>query len=148
METLLKRCEKVRQKGWTRAKTASLVGAFALIVLMYLPTYALLKLPNPPHALGGLLRVFNPYGIVPFIVGLISLSVVAFYKEFWVQMIYLLLYLGAILFSVVKVMGMFYMWELLYFAPHLVILAAHLVLWFGFYFLKHPWHRKTEESIL
>ena len=69
--------------------------------------------------------ITSPFFIVPFYVALAFFSIVIFLKNIFVKILMGLLYIVALLFQSVVIVGMIYEYEILYLAgPHLVILLA------------------------
>ena len=69
--------------------------------------------------------ITSPFFIVPFYVALAFFSIVIFLKNIFVKILMGLLYIVALLFQSVVIMGMIYVYEVWYLlGPHLVILLA------------------------
>ena len=69
--------------------------------------------------------ITSPFFIVPFYVALAFFSIVIFLKNIFVKILMGLLYIVALLFQSVVIVGMIYEYEILYLAgPHLIIIVA------------------------
>ena len=130
MQKIIKKIYKCRQaiQGVKHKKILFVFFTFVLPCAYYLVLigyFGLMGLNEDDLPEIYTILITSPFFIVPFYVALAFFSIVIFLKNIFVKILMGLLYIVALLFQSVVIVGMIYEYEILYLAgPHLIIIVA------------------------
>lgn len=71
----------------------------------------------------------SPFTVLPITIGMMSIIMNIVHKNFFVKLLFVLLFIGTLLISFVAVMGMNSYTDLFFFTPHVILIIGHFVVW-------------------
>lgn len=111
----------------TKLGMSFLVFAFVFDAFMYFPFW--LYIPAIDPFWSKMYLHLSPFGIVPYIVGVISLVISAKYNRKMLSILFAYMYVQAISISFIRAMGATGLMEYVVFMPHILIIGLHIYIW-------------------
>lgn len=105
----------------------------AFILFMYLPfiiTPFVDGFTEIDRIWDSIYEYFSPFTTLPIIVGIMSIIMSIVHKNFFIKLLFVLLFIGALFLSLTAIMGMDSYTDLFFFTPHAILVIGHFVVWY------------------
>lgn len=111
------------------------VAANAAIIMYYIIFFLWAECSRPGegesavmHAYSGFIAYINPFTIGAYLLGAVALLNLKYCQSKAYRIVFFLFYLIIVVCTLVAIMGMTNLWELIMYAPHLIIIVAAILI--------------------